>query len=291
MGKRREDELVQANSSRMERSPYIRGKAEPPEELAPAGPRPVLLRKHSTVLPVAKVHHVEPGRMLLIPSTPDPERDAVARVWEAAGGKALRVGRFWEPEPALRGKCACVYGNLIFCQVVAELLGLDLLSPPDDLLLKLPPELLGRSVARGRLDQISDLTYPCFVKSLVPKLFTSGVVASQERLAEITLGMEPDTDILVSEPVTFQAEARAFICDKKVLDLALYAGRAPNLDGAIEVAEAVARIDGTPHGFVVDLGLLESGWVVVEVNPAWGAGLNGCDAAKVVLAIAAATRA
>jgi hypothetical protein len=255
-----------------------------------AGPQPVLLRKHSTVLPVAQAHRIEPGRILLLPSGADYERDAVAGAWQAAGGKVQRLGRFWAPEESLRGKCVCVYGNVIFCQVLAESLGLDLLGPADDLLVLLPEHLLGRTVTLSSLERMSELEYPCFAKSLLPKLFTSGVVTRPEALANLTLGLEPETAILVSEPVRFEGEARAFIYDRRVLDLALYEGYA-DLGGAMEVAEAVAQLEGTPHGFVVDLGRLKDRWVVVELNPSWGAGLNGCDAEKVILAIAAGTRA
>jgi hypothetical protein len=274
----------------MERSPYIRGKTEPTPQPEHSGPRPVLLRKHSTVLPVAKVHHIEPGRILLMPARSDREREAVAGAWEAAGGKVRRVGRFWEPDAALVGKCACLYGNVIFCEVLANVLNLDLVSPADDILARLPSELLGRKIFLSRLDRIDELNYPCFVKSLVPKLFTAGVVGSAQRLSEITVGLDPETELLVSEAVKFQGQARAFICDRKVLDLSLYEGRC-KLDGALEVAEAVARLEALPHGFVVDLGLLNGRWVVVEMNPAWAAGLNGCGAEKVMLAIAAGTRA
>jgi hypothetical protein len=37
-------------------------------------------------------------------------------------------------------------------------------------------------------------------------------------------------------------------------------------------------------GFVAD-----RGWAVIEFNAAWGAGLNGCNAAKVLPAILAAS--
>ena len=94
----------------MERQPFVRGKVGDSAEVSAegAGPKPVVLRRHSTQLPVARVHRIEPGRLLLMPDGSDRERDAVARVWERMGGKAHRVGRFWEPDSAMKGKCACV---------------------------------------------------------------------------------------------------------------------------------------------------------------------------------------
>lgn len=255
-----------------------------------AGPRPALLRKHSTVLPVNKVHQLEPGRILLISPAPDYERDAVAAAWEEAGGKVCRVEKFWTPDESVRGRSVCVYGNVIFCEVLANVLGLELVGPANDMLLRLPEDLLSRKLVASDLSQIWNLDYPCFVKPMQPKLFTAGVVPTPKRLDEMTVGLEGRTEILVSEVVKFQAEARAFIFDRRVLDCAIYQGRGP-LKGAQEVAKQVARLEDVPHGFVVDLGLLNGRWVVIELNPSWGAGLNGCDAGKVYLSIAAGTRA
>lgn len=63
------------------------------------------------------------GLTLLISDKPDPERDAVAAVWEAAGGDVLRLGRFWQPPP-LDPVSVRVYGADAFCQVLAQKLAL-----------------------------------------------------------------------------------------------------------------------------------------------------------------------
>jgi hypothetical protein len=272
----------------VEKLPFIRGKNNQPP--GTAVPNPVVLRKHGTTLPIPKIRRIEPGRTLLIPQRADGEREAIARVWEAAGGKVHRVRRIWEPDPSFKEQCVCVYGNAIFCQVLADSLSLQLLGPPDDFLARLPKELLGRSVIVDRLDNAPTLSYPSFFKSLPAKLFTSGIVSSVERLQSLTSGLGGDTGLLVSEVVRFEAQARAFIYDQRVLDCTVYRGHS-QLDPVIEMAEAVAKLENTPFGFVVDLGKLGERWVVVKVHPAWGARLKGCDPDKVVLSIAAATRA
>ncbi len=272
----------------MERRPYIRSELARTETL-PSGPKPVLLRKHSTKQPVTKIFRLEPGRVLLVANKRDRQRDALAQTWVAAGGRVQRLGRFWEKDPTLAEKALCVYGNVIFCHVLAKIYQLELLGPCDDMLTRMPAELLGRKVHIRDLGALGELDFPCFVKSQVPKLMTSGVVATEKRLREITRGLSEDTRLLVSEVVTFQAEARAFIFDRQVLDCVLYDGQGEE-SGALEVAQKVAQLEGTPHGFVVDLGRLQGRWVVVEFHPSWGAGLNGCDPDKVLLAIAAATK-
>ena len=69
--------------------------------------------------------------VLVIADKPDIERDAVAAAWQAAGGEVLRLGRFWDP-PALDAARVRIYGAEAFAQVLAQRLGLALLSPADD---------------------------------------------------------------------------------------------------------------------------------------------------------------
>ncbi len=132
------------------------------------------------------------------------------------------------------------------------------------------------------------LRQPRFLKPLQPKLFTAGVYPGGEELQSATQGLEPNTLLLASEVVHFQAEVRLFVHRGIVLDACLYQGQA-KFSGAIDVATELAQFPGLPNSYVADLGLLEETWVVVEFNPAWGAGLNGCSAYRILPAIAGAT--
>lgn len=272
----------------MERRPFVRGRAEPQE--TPSGPKPVLLRKHATSLPVPAIPRIEPGRLLLIPFQADSEREGLAQAWTSAGGKVSRVGRIWAPDPAWKSQSLCVFGNAIFCQVLANALDLELLGPADDFLATLPEHLLRRRVFLSTLDQAAHLSYPCFVRSLPAKLFTSGVVSSAHRLDVLTSGLDGYTGLLVSEVVRVEAEARAFLYDRRVLDCAITKGEG-DVEAAKEVAEEVAGLENAPFGFVADLGRVGEHWVVLQLSPAWTARLKGCDPNKVILSIAAGTRA
>ena len=86
--------------------------------------------------------------ILVISDKPDIERDAVADVWSAAGGDVLRLGRFWDP-PALDPQRVRLYGSDSYCQVLAQKLGLALVSPPDDWLLQLAPAVTKRARLNG----------------------------------------------------------------------------------------------------------------------------------------------
>ncbi|HOV25580.1 MAG TPA: hypothetical protein PK566_04365 [Pseudobacteroides sp.] len=92
--------------------------------------------------------------LLVIHDKPDIERDAVAKAWEEQGGEITRIGRFWEP-PELDREKIQLYGNHIFCMVLAQKLNLKLISPFDDLLLHLSPKWLKRFV---RISTIAEAT-------------------------------------------------------------------------------------------------------------------------------------
>ena len=229
------------------------------------------------------------GLTLLIPDKADTERDAIAREWESRGGTVLKLGRFWSPPDVDRARVR-LYGNDTFCLVLAQKLGLTLVSPPDDLLLTVDASLLKREVRGATLEQVASEAFPRFIKPLVPKVFRAAVWPGPEALAEECRGLAPDTPVLSSDVVSLRAEARAWVLDVRVRTCAVYEG-----DGSVTEAEAflatVAREAALPRTCVLDAALVEGqGWALLESNAAWGAGLNGCDAAKAVHCIAEATR-
>ncbi|HEY0154496.1 MAG TPA: ATP-grasp domain-containing protein [Longimicrobium sp.] len=225
--------------------------------------------------------------VLVIPDKADPERDQVAAEWNAAGGTTLRLGRFWDPPP-LEPTRVRLYGNDTFCLVLEQKLRLALCSPADDLLVTLDCDLLGRRIKKSRLSAVRS-EYPAFIKSVIPKQIPSRVYASADELRAECEGLDPETELLYSEPIELRSEVRCFVLDGEVLDCACYEGSTP-VDAAREFAEAVARRVRLPRAVVLDVGELGSGrWVVIEFNAAWGAGLNGCDARRVLPAIEAAT--
>jgi hypothetical protein len=226
--------------------------------------------------------------LLLIPEKSDTERNAVAEVWQAQGGEVLPLGRFWAP-PALNHSRVRLYGNDTFCLVLAQKLELELLSPPDDLLLQVNPLWLKRKVELYSLAQAFQLDYPQFIKPLIPKQFRAAIYSQPEELSKECEGLGVETQVLVSEIVEFTAEARAFLLDGRIETCAVYEGEA-------EVKEAFAFVSGfaqanqLPKTCVIDVGYQPSkGWALVEANATWGAGLNGCDPFGAARCIAWAT--
>ncbi len=218
------------------------------------------------------------GLSLLLPDKPDAERDSVADAWVAAGGDAIRIGRFWDP-PAADPRTVRVYGSANFCMILQQKLGFALVSPDDDLIFSVPQQYLRRRVTRELLGTSGDLTFPLFVKPLVPKLFAARVYTARADLEEECRGLAGDTVLIVSQPVTFTAEARCFALHGAILDCAVYEGADDPAPAAALAAAALNAITAPTR----------DGWCLLEFNAAWGAGLNGCDARRILPCIAAAS--
>src|SRR5271165_162892 len=228
------------------------------------------------------------GLNLLISDKPDLERDAVAKAFAERGGEVHRIGRFWDP-PLFDALTVRRYGADSFCLVLQQKLGLSLCSPEHELLLRVPSDYLKRQITHRVLGECSAITFPAFVKPVVPKQFRGAVYQSSAELVAECRGLLPDTEIFVSEPVAFSAEARTFMRDGHVLDAAVYEGQG-EASGAETFVTALTHSMSLPRSVVVDVGFINSGgWAVIEFNAAWGAGLNGCDPEKVLPAIVAAS--
>src|SRR5947199_6923653 len=96
---------------------------------------------------------------------------------------------------------------------------------------------------------------PSFVKPVVPKQCAAGVYETTEALEAATRGLGAETEVIVSEMVSFVAEARAFVLDGAVQTLALYEG-----DGDLEqlgrFAAFTCGMMKLPRTCVIDFGRL-----------------------------------
>jgi ATP-grasp domain, R2K clade family 2 len=228
------------------------------------------------------------GLNLLISDKPDPERDALAESFARRGGAIHRLGRFWDP-PIFQPATIRVYGADSFCLVLQQKLAFALCTPDDELILRVPPQFLQRQLARRTLDETASLSFPSFIKPVMPKQFRGAVYPSSAGLLEECRGLPPNTGVFVAEPVSLAAEVRTFVLGGHVLDAAVYEG-ATDVTDAVRFVTALAQAVTLPRAVVVDVGFVVGrGWAVIEFNAAWGAGLNGCDPEKILPAILAAS--
>lgn len=229
--------------------------------------------------------------ILAMPDKLDEERDEVARAWEKHGGIVERIGKFWNP-PQLGTNRVRLYGSHIFCMVLGQKYNLTLISPDDDLLVKISDKWTRRKIWISNLNNAINLSYPIFIKPVIPKLFVAKVYNNYKELCDEFRQLDNLTKVLISEIVEIQSEARTFILDGKLMSIALYEGCDELTLAEIFIQEFIKKNkELIPKTCVVDLGYIkERGWSVLEFNPTWGAGLNGCDANQVVKCIASAVK-
>ena len=227
--------------------------------------------------------------------------DDTNTLWRAAIGMGWNIERLqsWRvPESLVGTSDVAIYGESLWANFVAEQLGLELYEPPLDWLALLAPEWTGRKIEFGTLRETREKTFPLFVKPAGEKSFAPKVYNSASELP-------PDDDaqtsvqVLTSDVVRWEVEYRFFVLDGRIEAASSY-WRGENstlVDGTYQAPEAemqearefVSRLLRKPKrsfdgfGAVVDVGMMRGfGWAVVEANPAFGAGIYGCDPHKVL---------
>ncbi|MFB6812550.1 ATP-grasp domain-containing protein [Streptomyces sp. NPDC056387] len=219
--------------------------------------------------------------------------DSAARLRDAARARGLdtvQLDSFSVPGGL---RAAHLHAGPGFADAVAPPLGIGLLEAPADWLARLPREFTGREVRLVPLGEVYGLRRPVFVKSPNDKSIPALVYADGSRLPGPD-AVDPETEVLVSDVTRFTAEYRTYLLDGAVHTASRYAE-----DGRLSLGpvprEAVAFAErlplaSLPSAIVVDVGLSDGRWSVIEANAAWASGTYLCDpqrALDVVLRAAA----
>jgi hypothetical protein len=229
---------------------------------------------------------------LLIPQKTDIEHEQVLSAWIENGGQVKRLDKFWIKDEKLTKQRIAVYGNQAFAFVVAQIYNVELLSPDDTLVARLEGKWTKRSIQLRQIEQLSARDFPTFIKPVVPKIFIAGIFQSIEDFKKVGEGLSDTEEILISTIIPeIQAEARCYVKDGVVMDLAFYEGSADLHEGEKFATDFITENkDHLPQVVVVDIAYSEqTGWFVLEFNACWGAGLNNCKAEKVIDCIIGAT--
>lgn len=221
-------------------------------------------------------------------------------MWKAAIEAGWEVERLpnWRAPASLASADPVLYGEPLFAAAVAEALALRLIEPPVDWTAGLPLPYRCREIRLTTLGEARGGREPAFVKPTGDKCLLAKVYPSGAELP--TRDVLPDaTSVLISEPVAWDVEFRCFVLGREVMTLSPYwrngmlaqakDGSWPAVQSELQEADSFARrvLDdpavASPPAFVLDIGRITNvGWAVVEANPAWGSGLYGCDASRVL---------
>ncbi|MFB9243462.1 ATP-grasp domain-containing protein [Massilia antarctica] len=217
-------------------------------------------------------------------------------LWKAAARLGWRVERLaaWRVPPTLQSlPDPVLYGEALFGPVLAEQLGLDLLNPAEDWLVRLPFDYRKRDITLATLGAARLLAAPAFIKPPNDKSFPAAVYRGPELPTEY----DDTMPVLVSAVVTWEMEFRCFILDRTLCTYSIYSRRGelqreagfhstPEEDAQLEAFMTRLLADPAvdlPAATVVDVGIIDGlGWACVEQNAAWGAGVYGCDAERVL---------
>jgi hypothetical protein len=222
-------------------------------------------------------------------------RAAIALGWDVMRLASWRCPDDFEPEEPV------LFAEPLFNTAVAEQLGLTVIEPPEDFLIKLPHAYVGRGVRLMTAAEARTLPGPVFLKPPNRKTFPAKVYASGAELTD----MPGDDPVLASEPVEWAAEFRFFVRDRRVRAWSPYwldGALARNGDEWVVDLEMEATTTGlvdrlladpradVPTALVIDAGVIRGvGPAVVEANQASGAGIYGCDPRDVLDVLRAAT--
>lgn len=176
-----------------------------------------------------------------------------------------------------------VFGDIAFCDVVAETYGLGLLETSDDWLPNLNYRYLQREVTLITHRELESIKSRKFIKPANDKVFQAGIF---ERGSHVPYReIRPNAPVLVSEVVDFDVEVRCHILDRRVVTTSIYQGLDWTQSSKHE-AEVLASAEdwiqvllddpkvNLPSAIVVDIGRISDvGWAVIEANQAYASGV------------------
>ncbi|MBO0654159.1 ATP-grasp domain-containing protein [Streptomyces triculaminicus] len=196
------------------------------------------------------------------------------------GLHAVQLPTFTVPDGM---RAAHLHAGPGFADAVAPVCGIAPLEAPQDWLAGLPRAYTRRDVRLVPIGEAYALRRPAFVKSPNDKGIRAMVYADGSRLPGPD-AVDRHTPVLVSDVVEFTAEYRLHVLDGAVRTGGRYAegGRlapGPLSDDAVAFGQDLlaALAPTLPSAIVVDVGVVDGRWAVIEANAAWASGLYTAD--------------
>jgi hypothetical protein len=137
--------------------------------------------------------------------------------------------------------------------------------------------LLGRYIERAVLGDVRNKVSPgIFVKPVNHKMFTGFVMTGSFDDAIRLAPYPPDTEVWLSQALTFVSEYRVFVLDGVILDARLYKGDWSVAPDRKVVEGAIEAWDKQPVAWTLDVGVTPEGQtLLVEVNDGYSFGAYG----------------
>lgn len=211
-------------------------------------------------------------------------------LWKAAADLGWQIDRmtFASALQHTGGSELVFYGEALLADLFREHLGIKLIEPKADWLPSLPEVYLQRDIFLTTFKEALSIDRHLFFKPADDKTFPAAVYTSGSKLEDWSV--EGCAPVLVSTPVIFEAEFRAFILDRKIATMSSsYTPDERDSSSSsfdprdfLEILLEDVIVD-IPPAVVIDVGHIRGrGWAVVEANPAWASGLYDCDPVAVL---------
>lgn len=166
-----------------------------------------------------------------------------------------------------------VGGMLIMEHVFNELeIKLPVYNYPEEL-----NKYLGRQIKEIKLKDLNEEMLPIFIKPVEEKIAKGIVVESLEDLKEYEL-LDPETEIICSEPVRFVSEWRCFVRYGEVIGIQFYNGDVTIKPDNKIIDTAVREYISIPAACSLDFGVTEEGnTILIEMNDGFSIGAYGLN--------------
>jgi hypothetical protein len=220
-------------------------------------------------------------------------------LYNAAINNSWRVWRFTSRDiPAwVRESDVSIYCETAFADYLASELNIQLLSPSNYLLAKLPFDFVKRNIEYTTYKNFKKPSVKKFIKPADYKYFPAGIYGEGDEIPGLSY-CQDDDPFLISDIVKFINEYRLFVMNDEISTGSIYVSDSEfvgdkeidsNLNSNLLVFanKVVISLKGSmPTSYVLDIGQLDSGdYAVIEFNPTWASGFYGSDPSKVLFCI------
>ena len=229
------------------------------------------------------------GLLVLPPRLTDSAK-RIAAAAEARGLSTFQCETFEVPrEVAAATTPRFLHAGPSFADAVAKDLEIAPLEAPPDWLVTLPHEFTRRDITSMTLHEAYQLRTPAFIKTPNDKQVAARIYPDGTRLPGPD-AIDPDTQVLVSDVLTYTSEYRIHVLDGQVHTASQYAQdgqlklQPASHDATDFASELLTNINTTiPSAIVIDVGSDTNGqWSVIEANAAWASGCYLADPDRVL---------
>ena len=216
------------------------------------------------------------------------EASVLGKTAALLGWEIYRAQSSWRLPDLLIGREGAVYGELYFCEAVAQQMHWTLNNNKPSWLAALPKEYVKRNVSFTTLAAARHINEKKFIKPVDGKVFPASVYDNGNQLPQ-QAGLD-DIPVLVSEKIKFQSEYRCFVKDREVVSVSCYAHyKAPindpynwyvNTESVVSFVNAMLKDDRVScvPGASIDVGRLKNEELaVIDAGPAYASDIYGCE--------------